>query len=708
MARVGSGHSRRPILSGVSSVARPSRRRICLVMNEGGDACNIEFSPSVLNDIYTRLVTAANAQPSELNGQKKVKIFQIGSSLFKDVPKHALVDVYEALMAYLPTYLESHPEHKDWKVNGCKLSQFMSKCFVDYLNSAWSSQTARQAHKVADLSVNVIESEEEIAEREAQNAARLSMVKRVLDILVPMEFPNQEKYWRHAFVMLKLKPFERQFVEFICEKTSKGEASGAVISFCIRNDYLNKYITSLKFIVQACLLGAVSGNDLESYFTGLPKEKRRQCRALMVYLHDLCNKKDYDYLSRLRDFFSKSEAVQNLATNTPQFNIHYEQFKLRMQEVMRVLKSQSSHTKIDMQWAKKCVKDHIKKFYDGRTSYEQMYDLVFNVICQRRTLKPVVVSLLRKDGHHDEADYWDYLQLGRGYTTFIPIIEPQRIPHIYTGFEEPNVLTLPRNVDVTIVDGIDALHEAFRAFEKAAASDFPFVGVDAEWTAYHPDARASVLQVALADQVYIFDLDTLPREQNAKIFKALFGNEKLIKVGFQFNEDLMKLRKVSPVSETLYSPRSLICISVVIATVQFLAQQRNESVISIPSSEKKEVDGSLPIAALAAKLKGVGLAKLVKEFLDVGLDKSEQCSVWNRRPLRYAQIRYGALDAYCLVLMVQKCLSIVNQWSKELVSLVRPHYVVPSPMPLFFSVDCDPTLYPPVDIEQVLTALAAK
>lgn len=54
-------------------------------------------------------------------------------------------------------------------------------------------------------------------------------------------------------------------------------------------------------------------------------------------------------------------------------------------------------------------------------------------------------------------------------------------------------------------------------------------------------------------------------------------------------------------------------------------------------------------STFTASAVGQSLSTLVQKCLGRSLDKSDQFSNWERRPLRESQLVYAALDAYCLI-----------------------------------------------------------
>lgn len=74
--------------------------------------------------------------------------------------------------------------------------------------------------------------------------------------------------------------------------------------------------------------------------------------------------------------------------------------------------------------------------------------------------------------------------------------------------------------------------------------------------------------------------------------------------------------------------------------------------ISVPSSRGWQIKNFVDFKALK-KLDGSsitgGLAGVVSSFLGVSLNKRQQLSNWEKRPLTEEQVIYGACDACCLL-----------------------------------------------------------
>ena len=176
--------------------------------------------------------------------------------------------------------------------------------------------------------------------------------------------------------------------------------------------------------------------------------------------------------------------------------------------------------------------------------------------------------------------------------------------------------------DVIMVDKVDhVFHRTCQLFLSA-----PCVGVDGEFCSdtygvNHP--TIATLQIATEKVVAIYDFVKLGQAPELYEFcKKLFADPKIEIVGHTFHSDIGVLR------------------------ASFREDQPLEFNNIINIEQLIRVDG-----------KGVGLAKLVTKIFEKEFCKVNQCSNWKKRPLRKAQIHYGALDAVAtlhLLLKVRK------------------------------------------------------
>lgn len=165
------------------------------------------------------------------------------------------------------------------------------------------------------------------------------------------------------------------------------------------------------------------------------------------------------------------------------------------------------------------------------------------------------------------------------------------------------------------------------------------VGFDVEWqpTFGAQTARAAILQIATINEAYVIDIlslrenEKLQADQGEKFVQQVFANPNLLKLGFSMKEDLTVLSRSLPGFENIIkSMRKWIDLHSLWSNVQSCSPSL------FPQQESKN-------------FKAKGLSGLAKLTLGLPLDKKEQFSNWERRPLRPSQLTYAALDAHCLV-----------------------------------------------------------
>ncbi|XP_065916559.1 exonuclease mut-7 homolog isoform X2 [Dysidea avara] len=232
------------------------------------------------------------------------------------------------------------------------------------------------------------------------------------------------------------------------------------------------------------------------------------------------------------------------------------------------------------------------------------------------------------------------------------------------------------------------------------------IGVDAEWRLSACNAgveRIALLQLATKHAVYLLDMIALTADVSEEILRgftaSVFSSTDTIKLGYGIAGDFRVIAHSWPfVAEIVGTPCQVIDLQIFARSVKVAVEAKsgtnkkdtppshkstsptntqedlttpsqctslNEAIVmrtfqkldSIPDTELPSVpvsgddvvgdDESNTEHSASSGPRGLGL--LVKECFGRPLDKSQQLSDWERRPLKREQVYYAALDAYCLL-----------------------------------------------------------
>ena len=197
---------------------------------------------------------------------------------------------------------------------------------------------------------------------------------------------------------------------------------------------------------------------------------------------------------------------------------------------------------------------------------------------------------------------------------------------------------------------------------------YDVVGVDAEWRPVS-GSPVSILQIATRSDAFLVDVAGVmaaDRDENgngngnenaaaataaAAAFDAflrdLFASRRVLKLGFGLDHDLKRLRTSYP------SLKSVAAVDP--ATAEDSEHARGVGVVDVKS---------LALVAFPEKKvlrSRVGLAGVVASCLGCYVNKAEQCSDWERRPLSPSQARYAAADAHVLTVLFDRCVGIAPE-----------------------------------------------
>ncbi|KFO08145.1 putative exonuclease mut-7, partial [Balearica regulorum gibbericeps] len=173
------------------------------------------------------------------------------------------------------------------------------------------------------------------------------------------------------------------------------------------------------------------------------------------------------------------------------------------------------------------------------------------------------------------------------------------------------------------------------------------VGIDMEWRPSFGmvgKPRVSLLQIALKDEVFLLDLPRLleqaetegEKEKLPHFIQMLYSDAAITKLGYGMSGDLKSLAATwSALKDTDKQAKGVVDLLRVDKQVDVLSLEQSYEDRGFRQPEK-------------------GLSLLVQHVLGKPLDKTEQLSNWEKRPLREEQILYAASDAYCLLEIYEK------------------------------------------------------
>ncbi|XP_063746410.1 exonuclease mut-7 homolog isoform X2 [Eleginops maclovinus] len=191
---------------------------------------------------------------------------------------------------------------------------------------------------------------------------------------------------------------------------------------------------------------------------------------------------------------------------------------------------------------------------------------------------------------------------------------------------------------VHLVDSPEALQRCRNTLLKEGG----VVGVDMEWQptfGCNSIQKVALIQLATLDQVFLLDLCVAgfcQHPDTVSFIRSLFSERSIIKLGYGMSGDIKCL--LATWQQLLVEPLEM---EGVLDLLKIHPKIQRQKINRIQNGPKEVLVGE----GSAEK----GLSLLVQQVLKKPLDKTEQMSNWEKRPLRISQIRYAVADAYCLL-----------------------------------------------------------
>ncbi|KAK5976408.1 hypothetical protein GCK32_006533 [Trichostrongylus colubriformis] len=545
------------------------------------------------------------------NAQPRFSFIPMAKKIFDPIPHSKIPSLYLALFESVPKYLSVHGndifENGSGAIVPFSVEELLLNVIIPYQLPHSVKAPCSQS---ADASS--VKKRNSKAVHYIQTPARVRLdIEHSIQLIrhfLPIKLPLETKVWkqiRYILVPSNNQEKLRLLIPEITAAYARGTISFAALTFLMRDDVLSEFTEEPDAVLHALYLGPLGAGTVEAFASGRSEEFRKKCRAVLSEA-EVAMKSPEEFRAR---------KPQNISDDNPEL-CSYSDFRRNTQILMRDLKGESrTDATIPMGWACAALKKFAKKTYVEKTwKEENLYELIWTIMCQRPNLKKFICDLLEKDFHdYGAARYWRRMQ--------------------------------PALMHRTIVQN-----------------------------------RATILQLSLRDRIFIIDLDNraeLPASALREFFAILFLDKSILKLGFQFNEDLVQMRAAVPHCRALFEPENVICVGKLFAELLERTEKLkncdeilNEVLPPVVNCEEKEqpetieeeevenIVDSIPPQPKSPQGESIlqrtvnrGLSYVCERVLGRPLDKTEQCS-----------LRYAAMDAYCLLLIYDVCC----RWAQHL------------------------------------------
>ncbi|KAK9885779.1 hypothetical protein WA026_013649 [Henosepilachna vigintioctopunctata] len=258
------------------------------------------------------------------------------------------------------------------------------------------------------------------------------------------------------------------------------------------------------------------------------------------------------------------------------------------------------------------------------------FDLQKELVVQVACYGDVAEALKWAHFYHIDREYWPYgVRLYADDRWTEPTVTSQEETEYWDEPQPPleyHKLALSIE-DIHFVDNA----KSFQEFLDPGLKDVDIVGIDCEWKPSFGGQKSelALMQISSRNKVFILDVPALSLIAHAwhQLDKALFNKCDILKLGFGFISD----------------------VSVIKGSISGLSFSTNQIGFLDLLSLWRLLEKHPHVVFPHGQTSGLSLSNLVQQCLGAPLDKSEQFSNWDKRPLRTSQLVYAALDAYCLI-----------------------------------------------------------